>query len=88
MGKLLIIMQHTTLCTLCIAFMLVSHTCIFVIDHVDQGRVELSELAPVEGADYKQDQGKPRCIQPQSLSLFYSSYILIMILGCALSYRS
>jgi hypothetical protein len=42
--------------------MLVTHGCISVIDHVEQGRVEPSELAPVETADYEQDQGKPRCI--------------------------
>jgi hypothetical protein len=40
-------------------FMLVSHTCIFVIDHTEQGRAEPPEPAPVEGADYEQYQGKP-----------------------------
>jgi hypothetical protein len=40
--------------------MLVSRICIFVIDHVEQGRAEPLEPAPVEGADYEQDQGKPR----------------------------
>jgi hypothetical protein len=34
----------------------------FMIDHRDEGRMEPSEPAPVEDADYKQDQGKPRCI--------------------------
>jgi hypothetical protein len=53
MGKLCIIMQHTTLCTLGIVFVLVFHTCIFAIDHMEQGRAEPPELAPVEGADYK-----------------------------------
>jgi hypothetical protein len=62
MGKLCTIMQHITLCTPCIAFMLMSHTCIFVIDHAEQGHDELPESAPVVGADYEQDQGKPRCI--------------------------
>jgi hypothetical protein len=62
MGKLCIITQHTTLCTLCIAFILVSHAYIFVIDHAEQERVEPSEPAPVEGTDYEQDQGNPRCI--------------------------
>jgi hypothetical protein len=37
------------------AFMLVAHTCTVVIDHVEQGRVEPPEPAPVEGADYEQD---------------------------------
>jgi hypothetical protein len=46
----------------CVTFMLVSHTCIFTIDHVEQGRVEPPESAPVEGTDYEQDKGKPRCI--------------------------
>jgi hypothetical protein len=42
--------------------MLVAHTCTFVIYHVEQGRVEPPEAAPVETADYEQDQGKPQCI--------------------------
>jgi hypothetical protein len=62
MSKLRKIIQHITLCTSCIAFILMSHTCIFVIDHTEQGREEPLVPAPVEGADYKQDQGKPRCI--------------------------
>jgi hypothetical protein len=62
MVKLLMIMQHITLCTPCIEFILVSHTCIFVIDHVEQGREEPSEPAPVKDANPEQDQGKPRCI--------------------------
>ncbi len=51
--------------------MLVAHDCIFEIDHAEQGRVEPPEPAPVEGADYEQDQGKPRCLEPPSVSLFY-----------------
>jgi hypothetical protein len=62
MGKLCISMHFTTRCTSCIAFMLVARTYTFVIDHVEQGRVEHPEPAPVEIADYEQDQGKPRCI--------------------------
>jgi hypothetical protein len=38
--------------------------CIFAIDHVEQGSAEPPEPALVEGADYEQDQGKPRCILP------------------------
>jgi hypothetical protein len=62
MVKVLMIMQHITLCTPCIVFMLVSHSCIFVIDHVEQGHEELPEPAQVEGANSEQEQGKPRCI--------------------------
>jgi hypothetical protein len=62
MGKLCIIMQHITLCTSYIVFMLVSHTYIIVIDHTEQGHVEPPEAAPVDGVEYEQDQGKPRCI--------------------------
>jgi hypothetical protein len=62
MGKLCITMHLIILCTPCIAFMLVAHNYTFAIDHVEQGRVEPPKLAPVEGADYEQDQGKPRCI--------------------------
>jgi hypothetical protein len=62
MGKLCISMHLITHCTPYIEFMLVAHTCIFAIDHVEQGRVEPPEPAPVEDADYEQDQGKPWCI--------------------------
>jgi hypothetical protein len=62
MGNLCISMYFTARCTPCIAFMLVAHACIFAIDHVEQGRVEPLEPAPVETANYEQDQGKPRCI--------------------------
>jgi hypothetical protein len=34
----------------------------FMIDHAEEGRVEPPEPTPVKGIDYKQDQGKPRCI--------------------------
>jgi hypothetical protein len=40
----------------------VSHTCIFVIDHAEQGFEEMLKRAPVEAGNYEQDQGKPRCI--------------------------
>jgi hypothetical protein len=62
MSKLCISMQLIILCTTCIAFMLVAHGCIFAINHAEQGRVEPPERAPVETADFEQDQGKPRCI--------------------------
>jgi hypothetical protein len=62
MVKLHMIKQHSTLCTPCITFMLVSQTCIFAIDHAEQGREEPPELAPVESANCEQDQDKPRCI--------------------------
>jgi hypothetical protein len=45
MVKLIMIMHHVTLCTPCIATMLVSHTYIFVIDHAEQGHEEPSEPA-------------------------------------------
>jgi hypothetical protein len=57
MVKLLMIMQHITLYTPCIVFILVSHTWIFVID-----RVEPSEPTPIEDANAEQDQDKPQCI--------------------------
>jgi hypothetical protein len=62
MGKLCIIMHHTTLCTTCITFILMSHICIFVIDHTEPGREEMSEPPPVEGVNPDQDQDKSRCI--------------------------
>jgi hypothetical protein len=62
MSNLCISMHFIALCTACIAFLLVAYTCTFAIDHVEQGRVEPPEPAPVETADYEQDQGKPWCI--------------------------
>jgi hypothetical protein len=58
MDKLCMIMHLTTLCTLCIAILLVSHTYIIAIDHVEPGHEEPPEPAPVEGGNYEQDQGK------------------------------
>jgi hypothetical protein len=57
MGKLCIIREHTTLCTICIAFMLLSHTYIIVIGHAEQGPEEPSEPTQVEGVNPEQDQG-------------------------------
>jgi hypothetical protein len=64
MVKLLLIMQYITLCTSYIAFILVSHGCIFVIDHAEQGHEEPPEPAQVEGAnsEQEQEQGKLRYI--------------------------
>jgi hypothetical protein len=62
MDRLCMIMHLTTICTPCIAIMLVSHTCIFAIEHAEPGHEEPPEPAPVEGGDYEQDQDKPRCI--------------------------
>jgi hypothetical protein len=87
MVKVLMGMQHITLYTSCIAFMLVSHTCIFVIDHVEQGPEEPPELAQVEDTNPEQEQGKPQWIKPLSLS-FITFYILVVILDCALGCRS
>jgi hypothetical protein len=55
-------MLLTILCTPYIAFMLVAHGCIFAIDHAEHERAEPPEPAPVETANFEQDQGKPRCI--------------------------
>jgi hypothetical protein len=53
------IMHLTTLCTTCIAFMLVSHTCIIAVGHEQQGPEETSEPTPIEACNYEEDQGKP-----------------------------
>jgi hypothetical protein len=62
MGKLCISIHFITFFTPMHCIYVVAHGCIFAIDHVEQGRVEPPEPAPVEGADYEQDQGKPQCI--------------------------
>jgi hypothetical protein len=49
----------------------VSHTCIFMIDHAELGREEPPEPAQVEGVNTEQDQGKLWCIEPPPLSLCY-----------------
>jgi hypothetical protein len=74
-SKWCMIIQHTPLCTPCIASMLVSHTYIFTIDHTDQGHKEPPEPAQVEDANTEQDQGKPQFIYPPSLSFCYSFYL-------------
>jgi hypothetical protein len=55
MIKVLMIMHHITLCTPCIVFMLVSHTCIFAIDHMEQGCEKPPEPAQVGGANFEQE---------------------------------
>jgi hypothetical protein len=47
------IMHLTTLSIPCIAFMLVAHTCIFVIVHEEQRLEEPLELAPVEAGNHE-----------------------------------
>jgi hypothetical protein len=55
------VMQHITLCTpMHYNYLSVSSLCIEV-DHVEQGREERSDPAPVEDANPEQDQGKPQC---------------------------
>jgi hypothetical protein len=78
MGELCIIMHHITLCTPCIIFMLVSHTCIIVIGHEEQGPEETLEPTPVKAGNYEQYQGKPRCIPPKSLSFMFETLFIIL----------
>jgi hypothetical protein len=86
MGRLCMIMHLPTLCTPCIAFMLLAHTSIIAIGDEEQGLEEPPEPAPVEAGNHEQDKAGPDASN-QSLSLFYSSYLLIIILRCALSCR-
>jgi hypothetical protein len=53
MCRLCMIMHLPTLCTPYIAFMLVTHTCIIVIGHVEQGHEELPEPAPIEAGNHE-----------------------------------
>jgi hypothetical protein len=62
MSRILLILHHIALCTPCIALLLVSHTCIFVIDPMEQEPEEPQEPAQAEETNPKQEQGKPRCI--------------------------
>jgi hypothetical protein len=72
-------MHLTTLFTLCIALVFMTHTCILAIDHAERGLEKPPEPAPVEAGEHEQDQGKPRCIYPSSLNLFYSSSVFIYV---------
>jgi hypothetical protein len=65
----------------------VPHACTFVLDPTEQEPEELSEPAPAEETNPEQEQGKPRCIKPLSLSFIYN-LILFMIFGCALGHKS
>jgi hypothetical protein len=62
MDRLCMIMHLTTIYIPCIAFMLVSYTCIFVIGHAEQGPEETPEPVHDKGVNPEQDQDKPRCI--------------------------
>jgi hypothetical protein len=62
MVKMCMIMHHITFCTPYIAFILMSHTCISVIGHAEQGPEEPLESAPIEDANIEQEQGRPWCI--------------------------
>jgi hypothetical protein len=62
MVKVLLIMHHVALCTPCITLLLVSHTCVFMIDPSEQELEEVQEPAPAEKANLEQEKGKARCI--------------------------
>jgi hypothetical protein len=65
------IMHHIILCTSCAAFYLSVSYLRIAIDHMEQGREEPPEPAPVEDTNPELDQGKPRSILPHPLSFIY-----------------
>jgi uncharacterized protein with PQ loop repeat len=88
MGNLCVSMHFSACCTPCITFMLVAHTCTFVIDPAEQGRVKPPEPAPVETADYNQRPRQAPVHLTAILKFILSFAIIFVILECALSYRS
>jgi hypothetical protein len=68
--------MYHTICTSCTAFILVSYPLRIAMDHVEKGREEPPEPAPVEDTDPEQDQGKPRCILSHPLSFIYLFLLL------------
>jgi hypothetical protein len=62
MVKKLSIMHHNALCTPCIAFSILSHTCAFTLDPAEEEPEEPLEPAQVEDTNPEKEQGKPRCI--------------------------
>jgi hypothetical protein len=62
MSKVLLIMHHIALYTPCIAFLLVPHTCAFMLDPTEPGPEEPQEPIQVEELNLEQELGKPQCI--------------------------
>jgi hypothetical protein len=88
MLRMLLFIHHIAFCTSCIASLPLAHIRSFTLDHVEPGLKVQAECTQVkESTNLALDQGKPWCIYPVSLSFIYN-YILIMILECALGYRS
>jgi hypothetical protein len=76
-------MQHITLSTLCIAFILVSHMCMFVTGRAEQGPEETPEPAQVECVNPSKTKASLSASNHHSWAFVILS-ILIMIFGCAL----
>jgi hypothetical protein len=51
-------------------FLIVSHTCTFVIDRTEQKSEEPSELVQAEETNPEQEKDKPRCINHYPWTLF------------------
>jgi hypothetical protein len=60
----------------------------FMVDHAEpKAKIQAEQVSAEDPTNLAFDQGKPRCIQPPSLSFIYN-FILVMILECALDYKS
>jgi hypothetical protein len=62
------IMHHIALCTPCIACYIGVSYLNFYVRPVEQELEELQEPTPIEEANLEQEQGKPQCITPLSLT--------------------
>jgi hypothetical protein len=84
-----IVLHHISLLYLMHCIILLSaHSCAIAIDHAEpelEVQAEQDQFEDFTNLDLNED--KSRCIKPPSLSFIYL-YILFMILGCALGYRS
>jgi hypothetical protein len=85
MVKVLMIVQHIALCTTCIVLLLVSHTYAFC-DRPRGVRTRGTARASISQGHRARARQAP--VHLTTILEFILSFILIMILGCALGYRS
>jgi hypothetical protein len=87
-------MHHNALCTPCITLVNCGHVLHIRVDHTEpkteiqvvqvQWRIGGPQASSGEDTNLALDQGKPRCIPPQSLSCIFET-LFIILYACALS---
>jgi hypothetical protein len=99
MVKMLMTMHRIALCTPCTALVNCDHHFAYALDHTEpkmkvqaerevRWTIEGPQAPSCENANIVGIKASPSASNHHSLSLFYSVLFLIMILGCAIGYRS